>query len=77
VFGLHSSFKVARWFEVFGNIDNLLNKKYATYGVYSDPTGIGAPGIPVGGVTNGPGVDNRFLSPAYPFAMYGGFRITF
>ena len=77
VFGLHSSFKVARWFEVFGNIDNLLNKKYATYGVFSDPTGIGAPGIPVGGVTNGAGVDNRFLSPAYPFAMYGGFRITF
>jgi iron complex outermembrane recepter protein len=77
VFGLHSSYQVTRWLQVFGHIDNLLNAKYATYGVLSDPTGIGAPGIPPDGVTNGPGVDNRFLSPAYPFAIYGGVRITF
>jgi hypothetical protein len=62
---------------VFAHIDNLLNAKYATYGVFSDPTGINAPGVPVNGVTNGPGVDNRFLSPAYPFAIYGGVRINF
>jgi iron complex outermembrane receptor protein len=77
VFGLHSSYQATRWLQVFAHIDNLLNAKYATYGVYSDPTGIGAPGIPVNGVTNGAGVDNRFLSPAYPFAIYGGVRITF
>ncbi len=77
VFGLHSSYQATRWLQVFAHIDNLLNAKYDTYGVYSDPTGIGAPGIPVNGVTNGPGVDNRFLSPAYPFAIYGGVRITF
>jgi len=77
VFGLHSSYQATRWLQVFAHIDNLLNAKYATYGVLSDPTGIGAPGIPVTGVTNGPGVDNRFLSPAYPFAIYGGVRITF
>jgi iron complex outermembrane recepter protein len=77
VFGLHSSYRPARWLEVFAHIDNLLNAKYATYGVFSDPTGINAPGVPVNGVTNGPGVDNRFLSPAYPFAIYGGVRINF
>jgi iron complex outermembrane recepter protein len=77
VVGLHTSYKPARWFEVFAHIDNLFNAKYATYGVYSDPTGIGTPGVPVTGVTNGPGVDNRFTSPAYPFAFYGGVRITF
>jgi iron complex outermembrane receptor protein len=77
VFGLHSAYQATRWLQVFAHIDNLLNAKYATYGVLSDPTGIGAPGIPVTGVTNGPGVDNRFLSPAYPFAIYGGVRITF
>jgi iron complex outermembrane receptor protein len=76
VVGLHFSYHATRWFEVFGNIDNLLNARYATYGIFSDPTGIGAPGIPANGVTNGPGVDNRFLSPAYPFAIYGGVRIT-
>jgi iron complex outermembrane recepter protein len=77
VFGLHSSYQATRWLQVFAHIDNVLNAKYATYGVLSDPTGIGAPGIPVTGATNGPGVDNRFLSPAYPLAIYGGVRITF
>jgi len=77
VVGLHSSYQATRWLQVFAHIDNLLNAKYDTYGVYSDPTGIGTPGVPVTGVTNGPGVDNRFLSPAYPFAIYGGVRITF
>jgi iron complex outermembrane recepter protein len=77
VVGLHSTYRATHWLEVFGNIDNLLNAKYATYGIYSDPTGINAPGVPVNGVTNGPGVDNRFLSPAYPFAIYGGIRIKF
>jgi hypothetical protein len=28
-------------------------------------------------VTNGPGVDNRFLSPAAPFEVFGGLRIVF
>ena len=50
---------------------------YATWGILGDPTGIGAPGIPPDGVTNGPGVDNRFLSPAAPLEMFGGVRITF
>jgi len=77
VVGLHCSYQATRWLQVFAHIDNLLNAKYDTYGVYSDPTGIGTPGVPVTGVTNGPGVDNRFLSPAYPFAIYGGVRITF
>jgi iron complex outermembrane receptor protein len=77
VVGLHCSYQATRWLEVVGNIDNLLNAKYATYGIFSDPTGIGVPGIPANGVTNGPGVDNRFLSPAYPFAIFGAVRITF
>jgi iron complex outermembrane recepter protein len=77
VFGLHSAYQATRWLQVFAHIDNLLNAKYATYGVYSDPTGIGTPGVPADGMTNGPGVDNRFQSPAYPFAVYGGVRITF
>jgi iron complex outermembrane receptor protein len=77
VFGLHSSYQGARWLQLFAHIDNLLNAKYATYGILSDPTRIGVPGIPVNGVSNGPGVDNRFLSPAYPFAIYGAVRISF
>jgi len=77
VVNLHTSYQLGRHVELFGSIDNLFNARYATYGIYSDSTGIGTPGIPADGVTNGPGVDNRFLSPAAPIALYGGVRITF
>ncbi len=75
VIELHSSYTIAHRLEIFATLDNLLNSKYATYGILSDPTGIGAPGIPPNGVTNGPGVDNRFESPADPFSVYAGFRL--
>jgi len=74
---LHTSYKPVPHFELFASINNLLNRKYATWGILSDPTGIGTPGVPVDGVTNGPGVNNRFLSPAAPFEAFGGVRITF
>jgi iron complex outermembrane recepter protein len=77
IVNLHTSFRPVPHFEVFASINNLLNHKYSTWGILSDPTGIGAPGIPADGVTNGPGVDNRFQSPAAPFAAFGGVRITF
>jgi iron complex outermembrane recepter protein len=76
VVGLHTSYTVSKSFQVFGSIENLLNAKYATYGIYSDPTGTAAPGVPVAGVANGVGVDNRFSSPAYPFAVFGGVRLA-
>jgi iron complex outermembrane receptor protein len=57
-------------------IGNLFNGRYATYGTYGDPTGVGAPGVPASSATNGPAVDNRFESPAAPFSLYGGVRLT-
>lgn len=77
VVDLHTTYRLARHLEIFAAIDNLLNRKYATWGILGDPTGIGAPGVPVNGETNGPGVDNRFLSPAAPFEVSGGVRIQF
>jgi len=74
---LHSSYKPVAHLEVFATVNNLFNRKYGTWGILSDPTGINGPGIPPGGVTNGPGVDNRFLSPAAPFEAFGGARILF
>lgn len=74
---VHSSYRAGTHCEVFASIDNLFNRKYATWGILSDPTGVGAPGIPPGAATNGPGVDNRFQSPAPPFAAFGGLRISF
>ncbi|MGH8206597.1 MAG: TonB-dependent receptor, partial [Steroidobacteraceae bacterium] len=72
---LYGSYRLSARVEFFADIHNLLDATYATYGIYSDPTGVGAPGIPAGASTNGPGVDNRFESPAAPFAAYAGVRV--
>ena len=77
VVNLHSAYRPIPHLEFFASVDNLLNRKYATWGILSDPTGIGTPGIPVDAVTNGPGVNNRFLSPAAPLELFGGLRVTF
>ena len=77
VLDVHASYRPRRHLELFASIKNLLNAKYATFGILSDPTGVGAPGIPAGAVQNGPGVDNRFLSPAAPFEAFGGVRVSF
>jgi len=74
---LHSTYKPTEHLQLFASINNLLNRKYATWGILSDPTGVDAPGIPPNAVTNGPGVDNRFLSPAAPLEIFGGVRILF
>jgi iron complex outermembrane recepter protein len=74
---LHALYQLSARIQLFATVDNLLNAKYSSYGILSDPTGIGAPGIPADGYTNGPGVNNRFQSPAAPFAIFGGIRIHF
>jgi outer membrane receptor protein involved in Fe transport len=63
--------------ELFANIQNLTDRRYSTVGLYSDPTGVNAPGVPAGAVPNGPGVDNRFQSPAMPRAYFGGVQVKF
>ena len=77
VFNLHSTLHVTRHFDVFASIDNVFNERCTTFGLYSDPTGVNAPGVPPEAQTNGPGVDNRFQSPAMPFAVCGGVRLSF
>ncbi len=76
VVNFHTTYRPIPHVELFASIDNLLNRKYSTWGILSDPTGIGAPGVPADGVTNGPGVDNRFQSPAAPFEAFAGIRLT-
>lgn len=77
VVGLHATYRPVRRVELFATIDNLFNQKFATWGILSDPTGVGAPGIPANAPTNGPGVNNRFVSPAAPFEIFGGIRVRF
>ncbi len=77
VLTLHTTYRPGANVELFGTINNVLNSKYATWGTLGDPTGVGTPGIAPGSVTNGAGVDPRFLSPAAPFELFGGIRIEF
>ena len=77
VLSLRSSYRVNRRFQIFGSVQNVFDTRYATYGLFSDPTGVGAPGIPADAGPNDPRVDNRFQSPAAPRAVFGGVRITF
>ncbi|MGB8841503.1 MAG: TonB-dependent receptor [Aliidongia sp.] len=77
VTNLHSTYQVTPQVQLFATLDNAFNAQYANFGVLGDPTGVGAPGIPAGAVTNGPGVDNRFQSPAPPIAAFGGVRVKF
>ena len=61
----------------FANVQNLFDERYSTFGLLSDPTGLGAPGIPAGAPANDPRVDNRFQSPAMPRSYFGGIRFSF
>jgi iron complex outermembrane receptor protein len=74
---LRSSYRVSKQFEIFANVQNLFDERYSTFGLFSDPTGVGAPGIPADAHSNDPRVDNRFQSPAMPRSYFGGIRISF
>jgi iron complex outermembrane receptor protein len=77
VASLRSTYRLDKRLEIFGNVQNLFDKRYANYGLYGDPTGVNAPGIPATAGPNEPGVDNRFQSPAAPRSVFGGIRLTF
>ncbi len=70
VVNLRSSYKLAEHVELFALIQNLFDKKYATYGIFNDPTRTPLPGVP------NP-TDPRFVSVAPPLAVYGGVRVKF
>ena len=71
--GLHGSWRLSRGVELFGRVENALDARYATFGLLGDPTGVNAPGVPVGHGA----VDPRFISPAAPIAGYVGLRAAF
>ncbi len=74
---LRSSYRLNSRVELFANVQNLFDERYSTFGLFSDPTGVGAPGVPPNAMPNGPGVDNRFVSPGMPRAYFGGVKISF
>ena len=72
VVGLRSSCSSLPQIQLFANVQNLLDRRYSTFGLYSDPTGVGAPGIPANADSNDPGVDNRFGKSGHAARLFRG-----
>ena len=77
VVSLRTSYRLNEQVELFASVQNLFDERYATLGLFADPTGVGAPGVPPNAGSNDPGVDNRFQSPGMPRAYFGGVKIRF
>jgi iron complex outermembrane recepter protein len=65
--GLHTSYRIAGGLELFGEIDNLLDRRYDTYGTFTELDGL-PPNFHL--------TDPRSVSPAMGRAFYGGVRVV-
>jgi iron complex outermembrane receptor protein len=77
VASLRTSYQFGKHSQLFFNIQNLFGRRYSTYGILGDPTGVGAPGVPANGEFGDTDVDPRFQSPAMPRSYFGGVKISF
>jgi outer membrane receptor protein involved in Fe transport len=74
---LYGRYALSHSTDVSLSVHNALNRRYATFGVLGDPTGIGAPGIPSGASVDDPRVDPRFIGPAAPLSVRLGIQIRY
>ncbi|MGY4286721.1 outer membrane receptor protein involved in Fe transport [Bradyrhizobium sp. LM2.7] len=72
VFNLHTSYQVTKNVQLYGRVDNIFDRRYATYGQFFDRGAL--PNFASGGADFS---DPRSLSPARPRAFYAGMRVTF
>ncbi|WP_456621014.1 MULTISPECIES: TonB-dependent receptor [unclassified Bradyrhizobium] len=72
VFNLHTSYQVTKNVQLYGRVDNIFDRRYATYGQFFDRGAL--PNFTNGGAEF---TDPRSLSPARPRAFYAGMRVTF
>jgi len=77
VVNLYGRYALSHSTDVSLAIHNALNRRYATFGVLGDPTGIGVPGIPSGASVDDPRVDPRFIGPAAPLSVRLGIQIRY
>jgi iron complex outermembrane recepter protein len=64
---LHGSYQLTNELQVYGVVNNLFNRKFATFGTYFDPQAI-ANALP------NPPTDHRMVTPAQPLSIYVGLR---
>jgi outer membrane receptor protein involved in Fe transport len=65
VFDAEAEYQITPHVDFYVQLENLTNNKYATFGIFGDPTGNG---------TFPQFTNPRFLTPAQPFAFWIGFR---
>ena len=67
VANLHTSYQVTKELQIYGLVNNLFNRKFATFGTYFDPQSV------VNALANPP-TDHRTVTPAQPLSIYVGLR---
>jgi outer membrane receptor protein involved in Fe transport len=71
VVGLNAAYRPRDGVSLFAVVDNVLDKRYYTYGSFGPVGDVPWPNVP-GGVS-----DPRTASPGTPITVYGGLRLTF
>ena len=72
VFNAHASYQINKMFKIYGRIDNIFDRRYATYGTFFEMDDI--PNFANGGADF---TDARSVNPARPRAFYAGLKATF
>jgi iron complex outermembrane receptor protein len=67
VANLHGSYQLTKELQIYGVVNNLFNRKFATFGTYFDPQSV------VNAIPNAP-TDHRTITPAQPLSVYVGMR---
>lgn len=71
---LHTSYDITDNIQVYGLVKNLFNQKYGLYGTYFEADDVSDLNVALGG---SPLENSRTISPAMPFAAYGGMKVKF
>ena len=78
VVNAHASYQVTDHVQVFGFVNNLLDRKYATLGTfYQTQTTGGLVNATLASNAASSMPDARTITPAQPFSIYGGVKVTF
>ncbi|WKA31048.1 TonB-dependent receptor [Bradyrhizobium roseum] len=71
VFNLHASYQINKTFQLYGRVDNVFDKRYATFGTFFERDDV--PNFSNGGAEFS---DPRTVTPARPRAFYAGLKAT-
>ncbi|MCX8253127.1 TonB-dependent receptor [Beijerinckiaceae bacterium RH AL1] len=77
VLNFHTSYQITNSIQVIGIINNVTNRRYATYGTYYD-TGTSATNVsPTLAANDRPGGNADAVTVAQPLSVYGGVKVSF